>query len=180
MWPTLYDHSIARRWIGVGRCRAPPRGYDANQIRASVPEIFAGTGCQAVQNDSQIVQLGSNPVHLLGWKRNMSRRMKGQMTEIDLAAMRNQVKASLEANRGDDGMNAMDVDDLMAAMSHPKAADVVQSLMALEPQVVEQDQPAPDFSLPWLSGRGPDGSTSVTLSSHFGKRPVALIFGSYT
>jgi len=106
--------------------------------------------------------------------------MKSQMTEIDLDAMKTQVKASLEANQGDDGMNGADVDDLMAAMSHPKAADVVQTLMALESQAVQQDQPAPDFSLPWLTGEGPDGSTSVTLSSHFGKRPVALIFGSYT
>ena len=102
------------------------------------------------------------------------------MTEIDLAAMKEQVQASLEANPGDDGMNGMDVDDLMDAMSHPKAASVVQSLIALEPQAVQQDQPAPDFNLPWLSGQGPDGSTSLTLSSHFGKRPVALIFGSYT
>jgi len=34
---------------------------------------------------------------------------------------------------------------------------------------------APDFSLPLQSGGG-----SVTLSSFRGKRPVALVFGSYT
>ncbi len=102
------------------------------------------------------------------------------MTEVDFDAMKEQVTASLEANEGDDGMNGADVGDLMDAMSHPKAAAVVQSLMALEPNTVQQGEPAPDFTLPWLSGQGPDGSTSVTLSSHFGKRPVALIFGSYT
>jgi hypothetical protein len=102
------------------------------------------------------------------------------MSEIDLDAVKVQVKASLEANQGDDGMVGMDVDDLMDAMSHPKAADVVQTLMALESDSVQQGEPAPDFTLPWLSGTGPDGSSDLSLSSHFGKRPVALIFGSYT
>ncbi len=36
-------------------------------------------------------------------------------------------------------------------------------------------EPAPDFTL-----ASPDGKTQVTLSSFRGKRPVALIFGSYT
>jgi len=102
------------------------------------------------------------------------------MGEIDLDAMKAQVKASLEANQGEDGMKDMDVGDLMDAMSHPKAAGVVQSLMELEPRAVQQAEPAPDFTLPWLSGKGPDGSSEVTLSDHFGKRPVGLIFGSYT
>ena len=39
---------------------------------------------------------------------------------------------------------------------------------------------APDFTLARL-GEGPGGEAdAVTLSAHFGKRPVALIFGSYT
>lgn len=105
------------------------------------------------------------------------------MTEIDIDAMKNELKASLEANKantGEDGMKDMNVDDLMDAMSHPKAAGVVKTLMALESSAVEAGEPAPDFTLPWLSGQGPDGSSSVTLSDHLGKRPVALIFGSYT
>ena len=44
---------------------------------------------------------------------------------------------------------------------------------------VKVGAPAPNFSLPWLSP-APDGSERVTLSDHFGKRPVALVFGSYT
>lgn len=36
-------------------------------------------------------------------------------------------------------------------------------------------KPAPDFTL-----SSPDGTTTVTLSDFRGKRPVALIFGSYT
>ena len=40
---------------------------------------------------------------------------------------------------------------------------------------VAAGQPAPDFAL-----RPPDGGTAVTLSSYRGRKPVALIFGSYT
>ena len=38
-----------------------------------------------------------------------------------------------------------------------------------------EGQQAPDFTLPTY-----DHSGSVTLSSHRGKRPVVLVFGSYT
>jgi len=37
-------------------------------------------------------------------------------------------------------------------------------------------KPAPDFTLPFVDGR----NKTATLSSHIGKKPVALIFGSYT
>jgi peroxiredoxin len=50
--------------------------------------------------------------------------------------------------------------------------------MALEATSVQAGDPAPDFALPRLGG--PNAGELVTLSSHFGKRPVALIFGSYT
>ncbi len=102
------------------------------------------------------------------------------MTKLDIEAVKERLKASLEDNRDEEGLVRMDVDDLMDAMSHPKAAGVVESLLALELNIVQQGELAPDFTLPWLSGQSPDGSASLTLSSHFGKRPVALIFGSYT
>jgi hypothetical protein len=102
------------------------------------------------------------------------------MTEFDIDAMKEELKAGLKSNKGEDGLKNMDVDDLMDAMSHPKAAGIVQKLMELEPNTVQPGDSAPDFSLPWLSGQGPAGSTAMTLSDHFGKRPVALIFGSYT
>ena len=38
-----------------------------------------------------------------------------------------------------------------------------------------EGEPAPDFTLPTV-----DRTSSVTLSSHRGQRPVVLIFGSYT
>ncbi len=102
------------------------------------------------------------------------------MADFDIEAMKDELKAGLKSNVGEDGLKDMDVDDLMDAMSHPEAAKVVKQLMELEPSTVQAGEPAPDFSLPWLSGQGPDGSTAMTLSDHLGKRPVALIFGSYT
>jgi hypothetical protein len=51
--------------------------------------------------------------------------------------------------------------------------------MEADAHSVAQGEPAPDFTLPWLSDSGEGGDT-LSLSSHFGKRPVALIFGSYT
>ena len=37
------------------------------------------------------------------------------------------------------------------------------------------EAPAPDFSL-----QSPDGKTTITLSDYHGKKPVVLIFGSFT
>ena len=72
------------------------------------------------------------------------------------------------------------VSDLGDAMSHPLAGEVVAEFMEAEQQSVKQGEPAPDFTLPWLPGSGEGSQPALTLSSHFGKRPVALIFGSYT
>ena len=43
-----------------------------------------------------------------------------------------------------------------------------------------QGSPAPDFDLFQLQPDGSLGKTKVKLSSFKGKRPVALVFGSYT
>ncbi len=80
-------------------------------------------------------------------------------------------------------MQGLSLDDLTKVMSHPKAAAVVANLMPLEASSVQAGQPAPDFTLPYLPGSRPAGEpedATVTLSDHFGLRPVALIFGSYT
>ncbi len=85
------------------------------------------------------------------------------------------ISGMLERVAGED-MQGLNIDDLQAAMSHPKAAETVAELMPYEATSVKPGEPAPDFTLPYL----PPGQGSATLSSHFGKRPVALIFGSYT
>ena len=44
-----------------------------------------------------------------------------------------------------------------------------------KPDTLRVGDPAPDFTLP-----DPTGKDTVTLSSFRGKKPVVLIFGSYT
>jgi len=98
------------------------------------------------------------------------------MSEFDVDAMIEGVRAQLEAQGFD--LQGLSIEDLRNAMSHPKAVEEVAAAMALEAASAQMGDPAPDFSLPRLGG--PNAGEVVTLSSHFGKRPVALIFGSYT
>ena len=82
-------------------------------------------------------------------------------------------------------MDGLELDDLKDAMSHPKAPEILAKWMPHEATAVKQGEPAPDFTLPYLPGHGVlpghgEEGESMTLSSHFGKRPVGLIFGSYT
>lgn len=97
-------------------------------------------------------------------------------SKIDVDAMIEGVRAQLEAQGTE--LQGLSLEDLRDAMSHPQAAKQVVQLMALEAASVQVGEPAPDFSLSRLGG--PDAGEPVTLSSHLGKRPVALIFGSYT
>ena len=101
------------------------------------------------------------------------------MSKPDLQAMFTGMRAQLEQDEADGKLAGLTVDDLQDAMSHPLAAEVVGECLSAEPGSVQQGQPAPDFTLPWLPGSGPEGET-FTLSSLRGKRPVALVFGSYT
>jgi hypothetical protein len=98
------------------------------------------------------------------------------VAKIDVDQMLEGVRAQLEAQ----GMSlqGLTLEDLRDAMSHPKAAEEVARVMALEAKSVQAGDAAPDFSLPRLGGA--NAGDRVTLSSYFGKRPVALIFGSYT
>ena len=98
------------------------------------------------------------------------------MSKVDIDAMIEGVRAQLEAQGRD--LQGLTLDDLRDAMSHPQAEDEVMQAMALEAAYVQVGDPAPEFDLPRLGG--PDAGERVGLSSHFGKRPVALIFGSYT
>ena len=91
---------------------------------------------------------------------------------------RNKISGMLARLEGED-MQGLSHDDLKQAMSHPKAADSVAELLSYDATAVKLGDPAPDFSLPYLPGSGSEGAR-VTLSDHFGSRPVALIFGSYT
>ncbi len=95
---------------------------------------------------------------------------------------RNKISGILATLEGED-MQGLSQDDLKQAISHPKAAEAITELMSLDASSVKPGDPAPDFSLPPLPGSQPGsgrGADRVTLSDHFGRRPVALIFGSYT
>ncbi len=98
------------------------------------------------------------------------------MSKVDVEAMIEGVRAQLEAQGLE--LQGLTLEDLRDAMSHPRAAEQVAQLMALEATSVQVGDPAPDFALPRL-GAGEAGER-IRLSSHFGERPVALIFGSYT
>ena len=98
------------------------------------------------------------------------------MSKMDVDAMIEGVRAQLEEQGAD--LQGLSLDDLRDAMSHPQAADEVMRVMALEATSVKQGDPAPEFDLPRLGGA--NAGERVRLSSHLGKRPVALIFGSYT
>ncbi|MCH2173499.1 hypothetical protein MK489_22210 [Myxococcota bacterium] len=103
--------------------------------------------------------------------------------------MRNDEKAAMEAvvermltnleNRADE-MEGLNLEQLRVAMHEPGAVESVMTLSSREGNSVQQGERARDFSLPFLTpSEGLDGEC-MTLSSHFGKRPVGLIFGSYT
>ena len=103
------------------------------------------------------------------------------MSDSDPTAPFEAMKTNLlERLQSDDEMAGLTVDDLAAAMSHPKAAEVVADLMPLEATSVQQGEPARDFELPFLPGQGGAESETLRLAERFASRPVALIFGSYT
>ena len=53
--------------------------------------------------------------------------------------------------------------------------EAVAAMRAVASRTPKAGDPAPDFTL-----SSPDGARTVTLSTFRGKRPVVLVFGSYT
>jgi hypothetical protein len=96
--------------------------------------------------------------------------------EFDFEELKRSIFAQLE----NDEMAGLDLAALEAAMSHPGAERTVTELLPLETASVQPGQAAPDFTLRWLPGHAGGPGEAFTLSEKFGKRPVALIFGSYT
>ncbi len=102
------------------------------------------------------------------------------MGKIDAKEMMDGMRGELERDQAEGKLAGITIDDLQDAISHPKAGAVIAECMEADAQSVQPGEPAPDFTLPWLPGSGDQRSNTLSLSSHFGKRPVALIFGSYT
>lgn len=101
------------------------------------------------------------------------------MAKLDVEAMKERIRQEL-GGEVPENMGRIDAEGLAEAMAHPKAAGVISELMEREQSSVQPGEPAPDFTLPWLPGSGEGRGATVTLSEHFGERPVALVFGSYT
>jgi len=102
------------------------------------------------------------------------------MADPDVKQLMDGMRATLEQDERAGKLAGLSVSDLEDAMSHPKAAPVIAEIFAAEQGSVQQGEDAPDFTLPWLPGSAKPGVDVLSLSSHFGTRPVALIFGSYT
>jgi hypothetical protein len=88
-------------------------------------------------------------------------------------------RALLDSLEGE-AMEGIRLEELRQAMAHPKAAETIRELLPYEANAPGPGAPAPDFALDWLPAHEPPGSAPFRLSDHFGRRPVALIFGSYT
>lgn len=102
------------------------------------------------------------------------------MGKIDVEGLMAGMQERLQQDEAEGRLAGLTVKDLRDAVSHPKAPEVIAECMELEAASVQEGDPAPDFSLPRLQGDGDLSPDRVTLSEHLGKRPVALIFGSYT
>jgi hypothetical protein len=102
------------------------------------------------------------------------------MADVDIQKIMEGMRATLEQDEQAGKLAGLTVADLEDAMSHPKAAAVIAETFAAEQGSVRQGEDAPDFTLPWLPASEKPGTDALSLSSHFGTRPVALIFGSYT
>ena len=102
------------------------------------------------------------------------------MTKPDIPALFSQIKDQLAAHPETGLDSGIEPDELARAIAHPKAAEQIQASLEIETQAVNEGERAPDFTLNELSTEGGLAGQKITLSDHFGKRPVALIFGSYT
>ena len=96
------------------------------------------------------------------------------------AEMLEGIRAQLERDEDEGKLEGMGVRDLADAIAHPKAAAVIGRMMELEARSVREGDPAPDFTLPWLAAAPAAAGPTFTLSEHVRRRPVALVFGSYT
>ena len=102
------------------------------------------------------------------------------MSKLDVKQLMEGIRAQLAAEQGEEQLEGLSLDDLADAVAHPKAPAMIAEMMEAEASSVQEGDRAPDFSLPWLPGSGEGRGPAMTLSDHFGKRPVALILGSYT
>ena len=92
------------------------------------------------------------------------------------AALRSAAAATRELRKALAGAKTGQVRDLRRALAAGVGRIIVDSFHEIARlTALETGEVAPDFTLPTLDHR-----ERVTLSSHRGRRPVVLVFGSYT
>ncbi len=102
---------------------------------------------------------------------------------LDLAAvakMRDDMMARLEAGNEGEDMEGLSIERLRNAMYRPGALETMAEMLSSGTGAADEGMDAPDFELPYMRGHGGQEGETFLLSEHFGKGPVALIFGSYT
>lgn len=102
------------------------------------------------------------------------------MSEVDLEQLFRSVREQLEADPAGAKDAGVDPENLARALAHPLARAELERSAPIELASVAEGEDAPDFTLARLLEASEGQASHVTLSDHFGKRPVALIFGSYT
>ncbi len=102
------------------------------------------------------------------------------MSEFDLEQLFKSVREQLEADPAGAKDAGVAPENLARALAHPLARAELERSAPIEFASVAEGEPAPDFTLARLSETNGGQAGHVTLADHFGKRPVALIFGSYT
>jgi hypothetical protein len=102
------------------------------------------------------------------------------MSEVDMKELLKGVADQMAADPDGARDSRILPEDLAKALAHPQAMGELQRLLGVDADSVAEGAPAPDFTLARLGGVSPGDAEHVTLSDHFGRRPVALIFGSYT
>ena len=103
------------------------------------------------------------------------------MTSEERAEMEAVVEGMLQSlAESGENMAGFDLERLQAAMAEDGALESVLEMLPREQTSVQQGEEARDFTLPVLAKHPSLEGDTVTLSTHFGHRPVGLIFGSFT
>ncbi len=102
------------------------------------------------------------------------------MSEVDMKQLLKGVTDQMAADPDGTQDSRISPEELAKALAHPEAVGELQRLLGVEAESVAEGDPAPDFTLARLGDVSPGDAEHVTLSDYFGRRPVALIFGSYT
>lgn len=165
-----------------GRSRGRQRSRPASEISDTARQIgdmfgsFINTdgkpGITKIEWQEVITKLGPDEKGVIAsdnLPRLLGKAGEGRMARFVTGRMRRLFDVDEDRT-----VTVKEVDSLFAKMDTDGNGTVEQGTeISMPPGVGEV---APDFTLPFMK----DGKKTLTLSSHRGKKPVCLIFGSYT